>query len=138
LLTVHTNILFPGARAFICEVPDVLFEIEAEPLTSDQIPVPAVGVIALMLEEVEQIVWFAPADEKGKSSRVIITLAVAGEHTPLLTVHWNKLFPTLSCVTCELFNVGLVTDALPVSTDQTPVPTVGAIALSVPVVEHKV
>ena len=61
-----------------------------------------------------------------------------GGHVPLVVVHRNVLIPTLNPVTPEVGEAGMVTVALPATTVQTPVPTIGAFPLRVAVVTQTV
>ena len=64
-----------------------------------------------------------------------MVLVEAGQ-TPLPTVQIKILLPVASDVTLEEFNVGVVTEDPPDTTDQVPEPTTGMLALSVVVGEH--
>ena len=50
---------------------------------------------------------------------------MAAVHTPLETVHTKELTPLLNPVTGEPLFAGVVTEAVPLSTDHAPVPAVG-------------
>ena len=62
---------------------------------------------------------------------VMSTVEAAAAHTPLETVHTKEFIPLLNPETKEELLVGVVIDAVPISTDQVPVPVVGDIAAKV-------
>ena len=63
----------------------------------------------------------------------MITAEVAVRQTPLETVHKNELIPALNPVTCEEELVVEKIFPAPVITVQSPVPTVGVVAVKVAV-----
>ena len=97
-----------------------------------QLPVPTEGAFAFKVAVVEQSVVLDPAEATvGKSSRIIVIVDVLGKHVPFVIFHSRLLIPTESPVTLVELVRGLVTVAVPLSTVQLPVPTVGILALIV-------
>jgi hypothetical protein len=74
----------------------------------------------------------------GSASREIITVDVDGGQTPLLTDHWSAFGPTERLVTVAMFIVGLLIEAEPFTTDQTPKPIAGMFAFKVVELAHTV
>ena len=78
-----------------------------------------------------QMLWFVPAlAGPGKTSRVITTVSRVVPQV-LLMLHTKIFCPLLKLVTGELGIEVVVTDAVPASTIQAPVPFTGGLALSV-------
>jgi hypothetical protein len=74
----------------------------------------------------------------GDASRVMTTVSLDAGQLRLLIVQTNVFAPTERAVTPEVGSPGVVTFALPVSTDHTPVPTVAVLPAKVTVVEQTV
>lgn len=104
-----------------------------EPETTDHIPVP--GEIALpanvVLGEVMQRLWLAPAKGGvGASSTCSVTVA-ASVQAPLSILHSSTVVPGMSPVMVLLGELTAVTEPPPEITDQVPMPTLGAVAARV-------
>lgn len=65
-------------------------------------------------------------------------MLVEAGHTPFAIVHSKILFPVASVVTPDEFNVDVVTDEPPKTTDHVPVPVIGIFAFNVVVVAQSV
>jgi hypothetical protein len=106
--------------------------IVAEPLISVQVPEPTDGELPFNVKVVAQIVALFPALEAvGKSSRLINTVELEAGQTPLMMVHSRMLLPTPKLVSTALLLPALFMDACPLSTDQLPDPTDGALPFNV-------
>jgi hypothetical protein len=68
----------------------------------------------------------------------MLTVEVEAGQTPLLTDHCRMLFPTPILLTGLKCRVPLETAAVPLTTDQLPVPTDGALPFNVKVVAQMV
>jgi hypothetical protein len=112
-------------------------EIFDEPRSTDQIPVPVVGLFAASVAVVAQTVCEVPALEtEGNPSRWIVTVDADAGHTPLDTVHTNLFIPTLNELTAVVNESGVATDAGTESDVHAPTPTDGLIADNVALAEQ--
>jgi hypothetical protein len=129
LLIVHLNTeLLPIVKPVTPEVGEAGVVTEAEPDTTDQAPVPTVGVFpASVAVVVLQRFWLGPAlATVGLWFTVIETSEVLGVHVPFVIVHLKtEVPPMVSPVTPELCWVLEVTLTEPDTTDQEPVPIAG-------------
>lgn len=102
------------------------------PVNIDQVPKPIAGLTAFKVAFGEQTVWLAPAtagDGNGFTNMFKVLEDVA--HTPLEIVQTIVLVPVIKLLTVEMFNVGVVMVEPPAITVHKPVPTVGALPVSV-------
>ena len=102
--------------------------IVAVPETTDQVPVPTVGVLpARMVAVVSQRFWSDPAlAVVGRSSTVISTSSVELMHVPFEIVHLKMtVSPKTSPVTPDVGDKGVVIVAVPDTNDHVPDPTAG-------------
>jgi hypothetical protein len=73
------------------------------PLTSDQVPVPEVGVTAFKKPSAEHTIAFAPAlAVEGGAKLFTNKSALEGGQVPLVIVHRNLLIPGVKPLTVEL------------------------------------
>jgi hypothetical protein len=87
LLTVQAKIFGPAASELTTALVIVGFMIVPMPVISDQVPLPILGVTALRVAVVAQMVWSAPAVDDGKACLTTVTLDAAGGQTPFDTCH---------------------------------------------------
>jgi hypothetical protein len=119
------------------EVGELALVIVAVPETTDQVPVPITAVLPARVVVVPQIVWSVPAlAVVGAGLTVKVMSSVVGVQIPLETVHLNTTEGPAIPVTLEVAREGVVTVAVPETTDHTPVPIAGAVAARVVVVAH--
>jgi hypothetical protein len=112
---------------------------KAAPLSTDQLPDPTDGALPFMVKMVAHMGVLLPALAiVGKSSRVMDTVELEAGQTPLLIVHARTLLPTPKFVITALLLAALVNNAGPLTTDQDPAPTDGALPLNVNVVAQMV
>ena len=126
----HCNTLEPTAKLLAELVAEVLLLIVAIPETTVHEPVPTVGGLALRftLGDEIQIDCVDPAFETvGKLSTCTVMLDVL-KQPPLLSRHCKTLFPTPKFVAELLKDPGVVIVPVPETTDQVPIPKVGALA----------
>ena len=119
------------------DVGDVGVVIVAVPDTTDHIPVPTAGTFPASVDEVTlQRFWSGPAlAAVGNSSTVITTSSVELAHEPFEMVHLKVAEdPITSPVTPDVGDEGVVTVAVPDTTDHVPVPTAGVLPANVVVV----
>ncbi len=114
----------------------------AVPETTLHEPVPTEGGLApkVMLGDEIQMDCVVPAFETvGALSTCMVRLEVL-KHPPFTSFHCSTFDPTLKLVTEVVLDPGAVIVPLPVTTDQTPTPSVGGLAASIVVGEliHKV
>jgi hypothetical protein len=122
----HWKIFEPTLNPLTDELFKVLFESDDVPVKTDHEPTPIDGVFPLSVAVETQSVWLLPAlAGVGRSSRVIITVAVEAGQTPLVMLHWKILEPTLNPLTDELFKVLFESVEVPVKTDHDPTPIEG-------------
>jgi hypothetical protein len=132
---VHMNTFAPAPRPVMVVDDDPGVVMVPAPLTSVQVPVPITGVFAAIVTVVLQPDCPGPAlATVGAAFLVIITVSVVEEHGGLLIVQTNTVEPTPSPVTPDVGDEGVVTDPVPLTTVQVPVPTVGVFPASVAVV----
>lgn len=138
LLIVHLNVTQPGiVNPVTSELGSVESVIVATPLITVQLPLPTDGVFPESVAVLElQSVWSAPVVATvGKLSTLIITSFVELGHAPLLIVHTNvALAPFTKLDTSEVGSVVFTRIAVPLTTVQLPVPTIGVLPVSVAVV----
>jgi hypothetical protein len=136
---VHTKRLIPLLKPVTDEEAVFILVTEPVPVPTDQTPVPVVGVFADSIAEEAHKVCEVPAFEMvGGISRVIVTVLVDEGHVPFEIVHTKLFAPSLKPVTLVELELGLVTEPVPVTTDQIPVPVVGELANNVVVDAHNV
>lgn len=107
-----------------------------DPETTIQRPVPAVGALPAMKVEavpvVAQSVWLGPAFAiVGIALPTILITSFEDAQGGFVIVQRKSLFPILNPVTPDVGLVGVVTVAVPETTDQTPLPAVGVLAAKV-------
>lgn len=110
---------------------------EAVPATTDHKAVPTTGAFpASVAVVVLHSVWLGPASATvGEAFTVIVTSSVEGAQEPLEIVQRStEEAPIVSPVTPEVANAGVVTTAVPDTTDHTPVPEAGTLPARVAVV----
>jgi hypothetical protein len=135
----HPKTFNPGVRFCSAVLPEAGFEIVADPLNTDHIPVPIEGWFAVRVALVAQTVVLTPAlATVGNSSRSIVTVAVDTGHTPFVIDHSRMLVPTLRLLAAEIFSELFAMEADPAITDQFPTPTMGVLAERVTAVAHTV
>jgi hypothetical protein len=121
-------ILKPLTEVFVADG----LAIVAVPVATVQSPVPVVGVLApSVAEEVHRVCEVPALAVVGFASFVTVTVLLDEGQVPLEIVHTKLLTPVLSPVTPLVDEEGLVTVAVPLPTDQSPVPVVGVLAASV-------
>lgn len=136
---VHTNEFTPVDNPVTGEVFNVGVVTVDVPVSTDQTPVPIAGIFEFKVELDAQIVKSLPALEGvGLESTKTETVLVEAGQTPFTTDHSKILFPSANPVTPDEFKVGVVTEEPPEITDHVPIPTIGVLALSVPVEEQMV
>jgi hypothetical protein len=138
LLIVHLNVAVLPAATVTAVFGKLVSVIEAVPLTILQTPVPTVAVLAVMLNVLElhcsMFAGPALATVVGAVLVSVISDCVVGQDAPLVTVHLNvALAPEGTPVIVVVADVALVITAVPVTTLQEPVPTVGEVAAMVKV-----
>ena len=137
-VTVQRNVADPPmVRPVTFEVAEEGDTTFADPEITDQLPEPMIGGVATsVVESWLQRVWSAPAlATEPRSKLVMITSSVDVPHTPFDIVHLSVTEePTTSPVTPEEGDEGVVTVAVPDTTDHSPVPTVGLFPASVAMV----
>lgn len=107
----------------------------AVPLTTDQAPVPMVGVLPARVVVVLQMVCVGPAlAVVGLSFLVMITVSRLGVQVPLVMVHMKELAPADNAEKPLLGAVGLVMVAVPESRVHKPVPETGVLPEKLPAV----
>ena len=114
----------------------------AVPAITDQAPVPVPGVLPANVAVLTlHKVWSEPAEDTvGEASTEITTSSVEEAQTPLDIVQRRvEEAPMVRPVTPDVGEAGVVTVAVPETTDQAPVPVPGVLAANVAVVVlHKV
>jgi hypothetical protein len=135
---VHLNTaVLPETRPVTEDVGEEGVVIVAVPETTDQVPVPVVGVFpASVVELVLHKFWLGPASAVvGLASTFIVTSLSDVPQAPAVIVHFNtELVPMVNPVTPEVGEAGVVTEAEPDTTLQLPVPKVGVLPARVAVV----
>jgi hypothetical protein len=135
----HSKTFVPTLRLFAMEGLDELVATDADPVSTDQIPIPTTGVFAERVTAVAHTVRFWPAlATVGAWSRWMAIVDIDTGHTPFVIDHSKTFVPTIRLFAVEVFNELLVTVADPVSTDQLPTPTTGALAERVTAVAQTV
>jgi hypothetical protein len=138
LVTVHKREFDPTLRASTCVIGLVDKTTEPPPESTVHDPLPTLGVRAAKLAIEMQTVWSVPALATGISSRLIVTVDVAGGQTPFVTVHKKVLVPLDKAFTEVTGLLAELTLEAPEITDQEPVPAVGEIAAKVAEAEQTV
>jgi hypothetical protein len=134
LLMVQRSVAEPTANPVIPEVGLEGAVMLAVPETTDQLPVPLVGVLAERVAVLLQILWSLPAAEVvGVATCVMMTSSNEFVQGALLTVQRSVAEPTTNPVTPEVGLEGVVMLAVPETTDQLPVPLEGVLAANVAV-----
>ena len=101
----------------------------ADPLTSNQVPVPVTGVLAFNVALAAQTDWLLPALETdGGKYLVIETVSAEKGQMPFTTFHSRRLIPALKLFTDVDGLDEAATEDDPVSTDHVPDPTDGLTA----------
>jgi len=114
---------------------------DAVPLMMVQEPLPKAGLLAAMVkEEVLHKVWSGPAAATGAPSCWIVISSVDAGHAPLEIVQRSViLVPAATPVMDVVGEDGVVIVAVPLTTDQSPLPIAGLLAAMLNVVVlHKV
>jgi hypothetical protein len=129
---VHSNTCCPkeakitGVFAFIVEVTD------AEPDSTDHVPLPTEGVFADKVADDAQTVWLLPAkDGVGGGSFTMVTVDDERGQVPLLMFHESRLLPADNPETTAVALPAGLTVPPPPSNSQLPVPIAGTFALNV-------
>ena len=124
LLTDQIKVLAPMPKLLTVVLGLLGVRMVPEPPSSDQAPVPTVGVTAVRVTELEQIFWSGPAlGALGAVLRVMTTVLLEGAQGPLVMVHCKVAeVPTGIPVTVLVGELGLVMLAVPLTTVQVPVP----------------
>jgi phosphohistidine swiveling domain-containing protein len=133
LVTVHFNTaVLPAGTPVTVDVFDVGLVMLAVPLKIVQSPVPGLGLFpANVNDPLLHWAWLLPALEVTGASLVKDTFEFA-LHVPLVTVHFNTaVLPAGTPVTVDVFDVGLVMLAVPLTIVQSPVPGLGLFAANV-------
>ena len=143
LVMLHFNTLVPRARPVTSLVGLLEFVNTPLPLTTLQLPLPVVGVLAakVVLGLLIHTVWFGPATAllvAGCTSILMVALVDEQVFT-LVMLHCSTLIPRPS-VALEVALLELLNTALPLTTLQLPKPVVGVLAAKVVVglLIHKV
>ena len=135
---VHRKVAeLPTTNPVTVDVGDPGVVTVAVPATTLQVPTPTAGAFAAnVVAVVSHKSWSGPAlATVGASSILITTSSVDVPHTPFDIVHLSVTEePTTSPVTPEEGDEGVVTVAVPDTTDHSPVPTVGLFPASVAMV----
>jgi hypothetical protein len=132
LLIVQAKTVVPVESAVACAAGSFTKEKDAFPETTDQAPEPKEGVLAFNVVLAVQIVCELPAIEAaGGRSCTIDTVDVETGQVPLEIVHTKLFAPVLSPVTPLVDEEALEIVAVPVLTDQSPVPIIGVFPASV-------
>ena len=132
---LHCRTFVPNDKFVTVEFGLVELVITAEPLITDQVPVPVVGVFAAKVAfglEI-QTVWFGPAVAiLVAGSTMIVIVDVVLEQVPTLVIlHLKTFVPRPTPVTVVFGFVELVITAEPLITDHVPAPVVGVFAAKV-------
>ena len=132
---LHCKILFPNDKPETVVVGLLELVNIAEPDITLHEPVPIVGVFAARVVDpvVIQIVWLGPefAMLDAGSTWIVMALEVDEQVPAEVILHCKILFPNDKPETVVLGLFELVKTALPLTTDQLPVPVVGVLAANV-------
>jgi hypothetical protein len=102
-------------------------------------PVPTLGVLAIKVAVVEQIVCVTVVIiALGIAETTIATVEVDGGHAPLEMLHWKMLVPTPKPLIEEFGEFGEAIVPEPEINDQVPFPTLGVFPARVAVLAHMV
>lgn len=106
-------------------------------LTTDQTPIPAVGVVAVNVLLSAHTILSAPAKAgSGWANEVTVTSAKLGVQALLETVQRKRFIPTESPVTALVASFGVTNAPVPCTTDQIPIPLVGFTPFKVTFAPH--
>ena len=134
LVVVQRSVaLVPAGTPVTPEVAEDALLIVAVPLTTVQLPEPVVGTLPASVKlPLLQFAWSAPAAaDVGNASLVRTTVSVEVQ-VPLVVVQRSvALVPTGRPVTVDVADDGVVIVAVPLTRLQRPVPTLGALPVSV-------
>src|SRR5688572_23905442 len=98
----------PGASPETVVEARLPFVMTPWPFTVVHVPVPIVGMLALIAAALAHIVWLEPATAvDGMESLVIFTVAVEAGQTPLLIFHSKAFNPTVKPLTDVEVDEGL-------------------------------
>jgi hypothetical protein len=126
LLTFHSKLFCPMPRELTVVLKLPALPRVPVPPTTLQLPVPVAGATAVMTVELAQIVCAALTTAgEGTASRYTTCVAVDAGQDPLLMDHTKLFWPIERLLTPLVFVVAETSDAVPLRTDQLPVPTEG-------------
>ena len=134
LVVVQRSVaLVPAGTPVTPEVAEDGVVIVAVPLISVHRPVPVEGVFAASVKlPLLQLAWSAPAAAVVGNASLVRTTVSEEVQVPLVVVQLSvALVPAGTPVTPEVAEDGVVIVAIPLTTLQTPVPTLGALPASV-------
>lgn len=131
LLMVHLSVaVLPAATPVTEDISEEGEVIPAVPLTTDQRPVPDTGLLPVNVKlPLSHWETSGPALASVGSAWLVSTASsTEAPQLPLLIVHRSvALVPASRPVTVDVADEGFVMNAVPLTTDQTPVPMAGVL-----------
>jgi len=134
LVVVQRSVaLVPAGTPVTVELAEDGVVIVAVPLTTVQAPVPVPGALPASVKlPLLQFAWSAPAAAVVGKASLVSTTVSEDVQVPLVVVQRSvALVPAGTPVTVELAEDGVVIVAVPLTSVQRPVPTLGALPVSV-------